>query len=152
MCGDRAAARTGDLLWLDKTRRVTSGAVVDADSVLVALNIDRNLVALRSDKKGYLELARYRVAESATWAMTAIPAVRPARAKTTGNAPFNLPSNMVFITPSTKDTTSTEIAPTAIDCPAVKTVAALTVDATNEIGTGELAAASCASAASVAAP
>jgi outer membrane protein assembly factor BamB len=61
-------AKTGNLLWLDKTQRVNSGAVVDAGSVLLGLNINRDLVVFKADQKEYMELARYRVAESATWA------------------------------------------------------------------------------------
>ena len=64
-------AKTGATKWFDTTQRV-SGHVVAAGSILLALNIDRNLVAFKADQEAYVELATYRVADSATWAYPVI--------------------------------------------------------------------------------
>jgi outer membrane protein assembly factor BamB len=61
-------AKTGDVLWTDKTGRGQCGAVIDAGSVLLALTSDSNLVAFKPSNKGYEEVAKYKVADSETWA------------------------------------------------------------------------------------
>ncbi len=61
-----ASAKSGELLWSDKTQRGQCGSILNAGSVLFELS-DKELVAFRSADKGYLELAKYRVADSDTW-------------------------------------------------------------------------------------
>jgi outer membrane protein assembly factor BamB len=61
-------AKTGDVLWTDKTSRGDCGTILDAGSVLLALTSDSNLVAFKPDKKEYAELAKYKVADTPTWA------------------------------------------------------------------------------------
>jgi outer membrane protein assembly factor BamB len=54
-------ARTGDVLWTDSTRRGEAGAVLHAGPVLLALTGDSELVAFEPSRKGYAEVARYKV-------------------------------------------------------------------------------------------
>jgi outer membrane protein assembly factor BamB len=61
-------AQTGDVLWTDATQRGECGAVLDAGSVLLALTSDSELVAFKPSNKEYAELARYKVADTPTWA------------------------------------------------------------------------------------
>jgi hypothetical protein len=61
-------AEKGDVLWTDKTRRGECGEVLDAGPVLLALTSDMNLVAFQPSGKGFMEVAHYQVADSATWA------------------------------------------------------------------------------------
>jgi outer membrane protein assembly factor BamB len=61
-------AQTGDVLWTDKTSRGDCGEILDAGSVLLALTSDSNLVAFKPSDKGYEELAKYKVADTPTWA------------------------------------------------------------------------------------
>jgi outer membrane protein assembly factor BamB len=65
-------AKTGDVLWTDKTQRGECGAVLDAGSVLLALTSNSELVAFKPSKKGYEELAKYKAADSPTWAYPVI--------------------------------------------------------------------------------
>ena len=44
-------------------------SIVDAGSVLLALTSDSELVAFKPSNKEYAELARYKVADTPTWAM-----------------------------------------------------------------------------------
>jgi outer membrane protein assembly factor BamB len=60
-------AKTGDVLWTDKTARGDCGSILDAGAVLVALTSDSNLVVFKPNKKGYEEVAKYKVAETPTW-------------------------------------------------------------------------------------
>jgi outer membrane protein assembly factor BamB len=61
-------AQTGEVLWTDPTPRGECGAVLDAGSTLVALTSDTDLVAFKPSNKEYAELAKYKVADTATWA------------------------------------------------------------------------------------
>ena len=61
-------AETGEVLWTDSTRRGECGAVLDAGEVLLALTSDSQLVAFKPGDKEYVETAKYKVADSATWA------------------------------------------------------------------------------------
>jgi outer membrane protein assembly factor BamB len=61
-------AQTGDVLWTDMTKRGECGAVLDAGPVLLALTSDSQLVAFEPSKKEYVELAKFKVADSPTWA------------------------------------------------------------------------------------
>jgi outer membrane protein assembly factor BamB len=61
-------AKTGDVLWTDKTPRGECGAVLDASPVLLALTSNSELVAFKPSNKEFAEVAKYKVADSATWA------------------------------------------------------------------------------------
>jgi outer membrane protein assembly factor BamB len=62
-------AETGEVLWKDdKNKRGECGAVFDAGTVLLALTSDSNLVVFKPNDKEYAELAKYKVADSPTWA------------------------------------------------------------------------------------
>jgi outer membrane protein assembly factor BamB len=61
-------AETGEVLWTDKTKRGECGGVLDAGSVLLALTSDSELVAFKPSNKEFAELAKYKVADSPTWA------------------------------------------------------------------------------------
>ncbi len=65
-------AKTGDVLWTDKTPRGDCGAVLDAGGVLLALTNNSELVVFRPSGKGYEELAKYKVADTPTWACPAV--------------------------------------------------------------------------------
>jgi outer membrane protein assembly factor BamB len=55
-------AKTGKILWTDKTQRGEAGGVLNAGNVLLALTGDSELVAFEASPKGYTEIAKYRVA------------------------------------------------------------------------------------------
>jgi outer membrane protein assembly factor BamB len=59
---------TGEVLWEDGARRGECGTVLDAGPVLLALTSDTYLVAFLPSGKGYTEVARYKVADTPTWA------------------------------------------------------------------------------------
>jgi len=60
-------AETGDVLWTDMGRRGECGSILDAGSVMLALSTDGNLLAFKPSEKGYEELAKIKVAETAVW-------------------------------------------------------------------------------------
>ncbi len=61
-------AESGETLWTDKTRRGECANILDAGNVLLGLTSDSHLLVFRPSKKGYEEIANYKVADSATWA------------------------------------------------------------------------------------
>jgi outer membrane protein assembly factor BamB len=61
-------ADTGEVLWTDKTERGECGAILDAGTVLLALTSKSELIAFRPSDKEYAEVAKYKVADSPTWA------------------------------------------------------------------------------------
>jgi outer membrane protein assembly factor BamB len=61
-------AKTGKVLWADTAGRGQSGYILDAGTVLVALNTDSNLLVFKPSKEGYMEVTKYKVADSPTWA------------------------------------------------------------------------------------
>jgi outer membrane protein assembly factor BamB len=66
-------AKTGDVLWTDSTPRGECGAVLDAGSVLLALTSDNAFIAFKPSNKEYVELAKYKVADTPlTWASPVI--------------------------------------------------------------------------------
>ena len=65
-------AKTGAELWTDKAPRGECGAILDAGSVMLMLTSDSNLVAFKPDKDEFKEVAKYKVADSPTWAMPII--------------------------------------------------------------------------------
>jgi len=65
-------AQTGQTAWTDETRRGNFGAMVDAGSVILALPNNSELIAFKPDGKGYAEVAKIKVAETATYAYPVI--------------------------------------------------------------------------------
>jgi outer membrane protein assembly factor BamB len=70
-------AETGEVLWKDdKTKRGECGEILDAGSVLIALTSDSELLFFKPSKKGYEELAKYKVSDKTgndgTWAYPVI--------------------------------------------------------------------------------
>ncbi|MGE5611750.1 MAG: PQQ-binding-like beta-propeller repeat protein [Bacillota bacterium] len=61
-------AQNGQMAWTDPAKLGNFGAIVDGGSVLLALPSNSELIALKPDSKAYTELARYKVAETATYA------------------------------------------------------------------------------------
>jgi len=63
-------AQTGRTAWTDSTSRGRGGfgAIVDAGSCLLALPSDSELLVFKPSDKQYEELARYKVAETPTYA------------------------------------------------------------------------------------
>lgn len=63
-------AQTGQTAWTDSTSRGRGGfgAIVDAGSCLLALPSDSELLVFKPSDKQYEELARYKVAETPTYA------------------------------------------------------------------------------------
>jgi outer membrane protein assembly factor BamB len=62
-------ADTGETLWTDTTPRGQCGSILDAGPVLLALSSDKELVVMRPSAKAYEEIAKYKVAETETWAV-----------------------------------------------------------------------------------
>lgn len=60
-------AKTGKVLWTDKTPRGECGEVLDAGSVLMALTSNSELLVFKPSKEGYEEVAKYKVADTPTW-------------------------------------------------------------------------------------
>ena len=65
-------AKSGATLWLGKPREADNTAVVKAGNLLFLLNADAQLIVARASRSGFEPLARYAVADSATWAQPAI--------------------------------------------------------------------------------
>jgi outer membrane protein assembly factor BamB len=61
-------AKSGDVLWTDSKKRGECGEILDAGSVLVALTSDSQLEVFEPSNKGFMEVAHYDVAKTATWA------------------------------------------------------------------------------------
>lgn len=61
-------ADTGKVLWTDPTKRGECGEIFDAGSVLLALTSDSELLAFKPSDKKYEQVAKYKVANSPTWA------------------------------------------------------------------------------------
>jgi outer membrane protein assembly factor BamB len=61
-------ARTGATQWSDATSRGNSGALVDAGAVLLGLTVNSELTVFKPSGEAYSELAKFKVAESETWA------------------------------------------------------------------------------------
>ena len=69
-------AKSGEVLWTDNAPRGECGAVLDAGSVMLLLSSDSNLVAFKPDRDEFKEVAKYKVADSPTWAMPIIAGKR----------------------------------------------------------------------------
>ncbi|HJZ53943.1 MAG TPA: PQQ-binding-like beta-propeller repeat protein, partial [Gemmataceae bacterium] len=61
-------AKTGEVLWTDKAQQGECGSVLDAGSVLLALSSTSELIAFKPSKDGFEQLAKYKVADTPTWA------------------------------------------------------------------------------------
>jgi outer membrane protein assembly factor BamB len=61
-------ARTGQTLWLGSPREADNTALVKAGHLLFLLNDDAELIVARANRKAFDPIARYVVADSATWA------------------------------------------------------------------------------------
>jgi outer membrane protein assembly factor BamB len=61
-------AKTGKVLWTDTASHGESGYILDAGTVLIALNTDSQLLVFKPSKEGYMEVTKYKVADSPTWA------------------------------------------------------------------------------------
>jgi outer membrane protein assembly factor BamB len=65
-------AKTGQVLWLGQPREADNTAVAKADRLVFLLNDDGELIVARGNRKTFDPIARYVVADSATWAQPAI--------------------------------------------------------------------------------
>jgi outer membrane protein assembly factor BamB len=65
-------AKTGQVLWLGMPREADNTALVKAGTLLFLLNDDAELIVARANRKAFDPIARYTVADSATWAQPAI--------------------------------------------------------------------------------
>lgn len=65
-------AKTGQVLWLGSPREADNTALVKAGQLLFLLNDDAELIVARANRKAFAPIARYTVADSATWAQPAI--------------------------------------------------------------------------------
>jgi outer membrane protein assembly factor BamB len=65
-------AKTGQVLWLGSPREADNTALVKAGQLLFLLNDDGELIVARANRKAFAPIARYTVADSATWAQPAI--------------------------------------------------------------------------------
>jgi outer membrane protein assembly factor BamB len=61
-------ARTGEPLWTDEETRGECGTILNAGKVLLALTSDSELVVFQPGGKALSEVARYKVADTPTWA------------------------------------------------------------------------------------
>lgn len=69
-------AKTGQVLWLGMPREADNTALVKAGRLLFLLNDDAELIVARANRKVFDPIARYTVAESATWAQPTISGER----------------------------------------------------------------------------
>ena len=65
-------ARTGEVIWKTEGREGNQASIVNAGGVLLFLTADANLIVAQKSTKGFEPLARYTVADSATFAHPAI--------------------------------------------------------------------------------
>lgn len=62
------SAKTGETAWTDTTQYRNFGAILDAGSVMLALPNNSELIAFKPSNKEYVELARFKVADTPTFA------------------------------------------------------------------------------------
>ena len=65
-------AKTGQVLWLGSPREADNTALAKAGQLLFLLNDDAELIIAKASRKAFDPIARYLVADSATWAQPAI--------------------------------------------------------------------------------
>ena len=63
-----ANAQTGATVWEDATNRGNSAALVDVGPVMLALTVNSELAVFKPSDKEYSELAKFKVADTETWA------------------------------------------------------------------------------------
>jgi outer membrane protein assembly factor BamB len=63
---------TGKVLWRSEPRQAAHAAIVRAGNTIFSLEDDGELVVLRHSRTGFEPLARYKVAETATWTQPTI--------------------------------------------------------------------------------
>jgi outer membrane protein assembly factor BamB len=61
-------AKTGKTLWTGEGRQGESASLLDGGDVLLGLTSDAELIVFDASDKDYVEKARYKVAETETWA------------------------------------------------------------------------------------
>ena len=69
-------AKTGAELWTEKSPRGECGAILDVGNVMLLLSSDSNLIAFKPDKGEFKEVAKYKVADTPTWATPIIAGKR----------------------------------------------------------------------------
>ena len=65
-------AKSGATLWTGEGRQGENAAVVDGGGVILALTSKSELIVFDADEKAYAERARYKVADTPTWAHPAV--------------------------------------------------------------------------------
>jgi outer membrane protein assembly factor BamB len=60
-------AKTGQVAWVDKATNSEFATIADYGTVLIALTSTGNLLVINPDSQAYTELAKYKVAETATY-------------------------------------------------------------------------------------
>jgi hypothetical protein len=65
-------AKTGEVLWLGQPREAENTAVVKTGDLLFLLNDNAELIVAKATRRGFEPIARYTVADSATWAQQTI--------------------------------------------------------------------------------
>ena len=65
-------AKTGELLWTDRTQRGECGTVLDAGSVLLGLTSDSELVVFEPNKTAFTQLAASKLATTPIWCLPII--------------------------------------------------------------------------------
>ena len=65
-------AKTGSVLWLGSPREAENTAVVKSGNLLFLLNDDGKLIVAKASRTRFEPVARYTVADSATWAQPTI--------------------------------------------------------------------------------
>lgn len=61
-------AKTGAELWTEKSPRGECGTILDVGPVMILSSSDSNLVAFKPSKDEFKEIAKYKVADTPTWA------------------------------------------------------------------------------------
>lgn len=65
-------AQTGQATWTDTVKYSNFGSIIDAGSCLLALSEKAELIVFKPDGKQYSEIAKYKVADTATYAYPVI--------------------------------------------------------------------------------
>jgi outer membrane protein assembly factor BamB len=65
-------AKSGAVLWLGPPRQAENTAIVKSGELLFLLNDDGELIVAKASRRGFEPIARYTVADSATWAQPLI--------------------------------------------------------------------------------
>jgi outer membrane protein assembly factor BamB len=65
-------AENGEVVWTDNARHGDCGGIFDAGAVLIALTSDKQLIVFKPGEKEFKEIAKYKVANTPTWALPII--------------------------------------------------------------------------------